>query len=75
MAAKDLAEAWSAYHHDSAIGVSHVIPLAVQRRRDFMAGALALQTLLRAGGKPEALLSELVSFGRACGTAAERAEA
>jgi hypothetical protein len=45
----------------------------VERRRAFMAGALACIELQRAGVTREQLIAECVAFGRAIGTAAERA--
>lgn len=46
-----------------------------ERRRAYMAGALAALTLLRSGVPREQLLAECVQFGRSIGTAAEQAQA
>lgn len=70
----DFAECWAAYMAEAEISARCTDP-RVQRRRDFMAGAMAYHAL-RDGGRPaEALLAELIGFGRALGTAAERASA
>ena len=45
----------------------------VEHRRAFMAGALTAVELIRAGVPREQLLSECIAFGRAIGSAAERA--
>lgn len=69
----DLAECWAAYLAEAAIAAK--ADPSVQRRRDFMAGAMAYHEL-RSGGRPaDALLAELLGFGRALGTEAERAAA
>jgi hypothetical protein len=47
----------------------------VERRRAYMAGALDALRLQQAGVPREQLLAECVQFGRAIGTAAERAQA
>lgn len=44
-----------------------------ERRRAYMAGALAAMTLERSGVPREQLIAECVQFGRAVGTKAERA--
>lgn len=44
-----------------------------EHRRVWMAGALAALELIRAGVPAEQLRAECVQFGRAIGTAAERA--
>lgn len=59
-----LADAWA--------DETHAPP---EHRRVFMAGALATLTLLKAGVPRDQLLAECVQFGRAIGTAAERAQA
>jgi hypothetical protein len=70
--ATNLADAWSAYAEDRAIAAQHR-DQAVQGRRDFMSGALAVLELQRAGATREAIVAEIVAFGRAVGTAAESA--
>jgi hypothetical protein len=45
----------------------------VEHRRAFYAGALTALDLIRSGVPREQLLAECVQFGRAVGTAAERA--
>lgn len=47
----------------------------VERRRAYMAGALDALRLQQAGVSQASLLSECIQFGRAIGTAAERAKA
>ena len=44
-------------------------------RRAFMAGAQAALLRVRAGARPQPMLAECVDFGRAIGSAAERAQA
>ncbi len=46
---------------------------AIQGRRDYMAGALRCLLLQKAGATREQLLAECAQFGKAVGTAAERA--
>jgi hypothetical protein len=74
MAAANLTDAYAAYQADAPIA-SRTRDPEVQARRDFMAGAMAYHQLRRTGASPEALLAELIGFGRAVGTAAERASA
>lgn len=72
MSATTLADAWTGYADDRAIAPQHATP-AVQSRRDFYNGALAALELQRAGVTREAVLAEVVAFGRIVGTAVEHA--
>lgn len=67
-----LADALNEYAPDHAAPGS-VADVAI--RRAFMAGALETLSLLKAGATREQLLAECVQFGRAVGTAAEKAQA
>lgn len=72
MPATTLADLWSAYVDEAAIAARTTSP-QVQARRDFMAGAMAYHELRSSGATTEALLAELLGFGRALGSEAERA--
>lgn len=65
-----LAESWQAYADDN-LPISASQAETVSARRAFMAGALAALTTGTA--TREQLLAECVQFGKAVGTAAERA--
>lgn len=69
--ATTLAETWAQAAADAPID-PRATP-AIQARRDYMRGALDCLLLLKAGVTREQLLAECVAFGRAVGTAAERA--
>lgn len=66
-----LAESWALAQADAPID-PRATP-AVQARRDYMAGALDCLVLQSRGATREQLLAECVQFGKAVGTAAERA--
>ena len=67
-----ISEAWEAYAADQPITAA--TPNAtVKARRDFYSGAIGVLMLLKAGVKPEALMSEILAYGRTIGTAAETA--
>lgn len=66
-----LADSFTEY---SARPVS-ILPADIAARRAFYAGALAVIELQRDGATRDQLLAEIVGFGRAVGTAAERAAA
>ena len=66
-----LAETWTAAQADAPID-PRATP-AIQARRDYMRGALDCLVLQSRGATREQLLAECVQFGKAVGTAAERA--
>jgi hypothetical protein len=66
-----LAEAWA--QAESFTVAASVANSTTQPRRTYMRGALDALLLLKGGATVEQLLDECVQFGRAVGTAAERA--
>lgn len=71
MSSTTLAETWTQAQADAPID-PRATP-AIQARRDYMRGALDCLLLLKGGASQAQLLAECVQFGRAVGTAAERA--
>lgn len=74
MTATSLAESFDDYAAD-AITAARYDAHEVQARRHYMAGAQAVLLAMRSGATREQLQAELIGFGRAIGSPAERASA
>lgn len=66
-----LAEKWESRAAEAVLAPK--APQHIQGRRDYMGGAMDAVLLVIEGRDPKALLAECLQFGRAIGTAAERA--